>query len=161
MFFKTLSLQYVQQFATKSMRPIWPLHLVRRSVVRPSSNGEGIRDIQYRMNMLLDTRIHIWFIITGYYKMRQKPITKFVRFFYYKRWQFDYKIRQLLQNANLLQIATVHNNSFPIMNCQICLHKFEFHTGLITLLFSKQPKRNCSYSELASLKGPGGCDSSD
>ena len=31
----------------------------------------GLRDIQRSMSMLLDTRFHIWLIMTLYYKMRQ------------------------------------------------------------------------------------------
>ena len=67
----------------------------------------GLRNIQRTMSMLLDTRFHIWLIMTLYYKMRQKFITKCVRFFitkcdsfvtkcdsYYKLRQFYYKLRQ-------------------------------------------------------------------
>ena len=38
-------------------------------LLHPPSNGEGLRDIQYIMSMVLDTRFHIWFIMTVYYKM--------------------------------------------------------------------------------------------
>ena len=90
------------------------------------SNGEGLRDIQRSMSMVLDTRLYIWLIVSltkcdrycyqmrqlFYYKMWPKFITKCVRFFitkcnsfitkcdsYYKLRQLYYKIRQLLQNV--------------------------------------------------------------
>ena len=37
----------------------------------PPSNGEGLRDIQHSKSMVLDTRFHIWFIMTLYYELRQ------------------------------------------------------------------------------------------
>ena len=83
----------------------------------------GLRNIQRTMSMLLDTRFHIWLIMTLYYKMWQillqnataillqnatEVYYKMRQVFYYKMWQFCYKMRQLLQIATvLLQIATV------------------------------------------------------
>ena len=79
------------------------------SVLGPPSNIEVLRDIQRNMSMLLDTRFHIWLIMTLYYKMRQillqnatEVYYKMCQVFYYKMRQFYYKIRRLLQ------IATVH-----------------------------------------------------
>ena len=39
--------------------PLWRLRFGRGSLVRPHSNGEGLRDIQHGMSMVLDTRFHI------------------------------------------------------------------------------------------------------
>ena len=39
--------------------------------LRPSFNGAGLRDIQCSTNMVLDTRLCIWFIMTVYYKTQQ------------------------------------------------------------------------------------------
>ena len=81
----------------------------RGSVERPTSNGEGFRGIQYSMSMVLDTRFHIWFIMTLYYKMRQillqnatgillqnptKIYYNMRQVFYYKMRRFYYKMRQ-------------------------------------------------------------------
>ena len=94
--------------------------IVRVSLNAPS-NGEGLRDIQRSMSMVLDTRLYIWLIVSltkcdrYCYKMWQKFITKCVRFFitkcnsfitkcdsYYKLRQLYYKIRQLLQNVTFI-----------------------------------------------------------
>ena len=87
------------QNSSENLKRFWRLRFGRRSVVRPPSNGEGLRNIQHSMNMLLDTGFHIWFVVTVitkcdryyykmrqlfYYKMRQKCITKCVRFFIIK-----------------------------------------------------------------------------
>ena len=70
--------------------------------ITPPPTRLGLSDIQRSMNMLLDTRFHIWLIMTllqnateVYYKMRQV--------FYYKMWQFYCKMRQLLQNATFIR----------------------------------------------------------
>ena len=89
--------------------------LVFRLKKQTSKNVEQpLRDIEYSMNMVLDTRFHIWFIMIlyykmrqilmrqlFYYKMRQKFTTKSVRFFITKH-DIYYKMERLLQ------IATVH-----------------------------------------------------
>ena len=78
------------------------------------------------MSIILDTRFHIWFIMTLYNKTRQillQNVTaillqnaievyyKVRQMFYYKMRQFYYKIRQLLRNATiLLQNATFITN---------------------------------------------------
>ena len=46
------------------------------------------------MSIVPDTRFHIWFIMTIYYKIRQV--------FYYKMRQFYYQMRHLLQNATFI-----------------------------------------------------------
>ena len=102
----------------------------------------GLRDIQRSMSSLLDTRFHIWLIMTLYYKMRQillqnataillqnatEVCYKMRQVFYYKMWQFYYKMRQLFQIATvLLQIAIV----------QWVIHKIQIkliHSSYISL----------------------------
>ena len=63
----------------------------------------GLRDIQHNMSMVLDTRFHIWFIMTVYYKMRQILLQNAIAILLHK---CD---RSLLQNAPgfLLQNAAV------------------------------------------------------
>ena len=45
--------------SSENSRPFWRLRFRRGSAVRPPSNGEGLRDIQHSMSMVLDTRFHI------------------------------------------------------------------------------------------------------
>ena len=88
--------------------------------------NKGLENIALSMNKVLDTKIqiyiwvstvvkvYIWFIMTLYYKMWQillqnaistllqnatKVYYKMCQVFYYEKWQFYYKIQQLLQNA--------------------------------------------------------------
>ena len=79
-------------------------------------NGEGLRDVQHSMSMILDTRFHIWFFMTLYYKTQQILLQNATAILlqnatevYYKMRQiFYYKIRQLYYKMwRLLQIATV------------------------------------------------------
>ena len=88
----------------------------------------GLRNIQRSMNMLLDTRFHIWLITTLYYKMRQillqnataillenatEVYYKMRQVFYYKMQEFYYKTRQLLQNATFItncDITSTHKS---------------------------------------------------
>ena len=83
------------------------------------SNGEGLRDIQHSMSIVLDRRFHIWFVMTVYYKMQQILLQNATGVHYKMREVFCYKMRQLLQIATiflqnatvmrrLLQTATVH-----------------------------------------------------
>ena len=119
------------QNSSENSKPFWILRFGRGSVVRPPSNGERLRDIQYSMSMVVDTRFHTWFIMTVYYKMqkiilqnataillqnatevyykmRQVFYYKMRHFyykmrqFYYQLRQFYYKIRQLLENATFI-----------------------------------------------------------
>ena len=98
------------QNSTENSKPFLRLRLGRRSVVRPPSNGEGLRDIQNSMSTVLDTRFHIWFIMTVYCKMRQillqnakaillqnatEVYNKIRQVFYYKMELFYYRMRQL------------------------------------------------------------------
>ena len=87
------------------------------------------------MSMVLDTRFHIWFIMTFYYKMRQILLQnataiflqnateiyyKMRQDFYYKMWQFYYKMWHLLQFATiLLQNATFITNCDSTLNILI------------------------------------------
>ena len=64
------------QNSSKNSKSFWRLRLGRGSVERPPSNGEGFRDIHYSMSTVLYPGFHICFIMTLYYKMRQKFITK-------------------------------------------------------------------------------------
>ena len=77
----------------------------------------GLRDIQRSMSLLLDTRFHIWLIMTLYYKMRQillqnatVILLQIATEVYYKKPQvFCYKMRQFYYKMRrLLQIAPVH-----------------------------------------------------
>ena len=94
------------QNLSKNSKPFWRIRFGRGSVVRPPSNGDGIRDIQHSMSMV-DTRLHVWFIMTVYYKMRQKFITKCVRFFDTKCDSFITKCDSYYKMRRLLQIVTV------------------------------------------------------
>ena len=110
------------QNSSENFKPFWRMRFGRRSVVRPPSNGEGFKNIQHIMSLILNTRFYIWFIMTVYYKMRQillqnatatllqnttEGYYKLSQVFYYKMRQFYYKMRQLLQIATiLLQNAT-------------------------------------------------------
>ena len=104
------------QNSSKSSKPLQWLHFERWSVVHPPSNGDGLRDIQHSMSMVLYTRFIfdslIWQFITKYdrcyYKCDSFLITKcdksllqYASDFYYKRRQFYYKMRQLLQTATV------------------------------------------------------------
>ena len=75
----------------------------RGSVVRPPSNDEVFRDIQGSMSMNIDTKFHIWVIMTVYYKTRQillqsatvillqnatEVYDKMRQVFYYRMWLF-------------------------------------------------------------------------
>ena len=90
----------------------------RGPVVSPPSDGEGLRDIQHSMRMVLDTRFHIWFIVTLYYKMRQILLENATTILlenatevYYKmRQTFYYKMRQLLQTATVHGFIHQHNS---------------------------------------------------
>ena len=59
------------QNSSESSKPFWWLRFGKGSPAHPSSNREGLRDIQNSMSMVLDTRFHTWFIMTVYYKMRR------------------------------------------------------------------------------------------
>ena len=103
------------QNSSKNSKPFWKLSFGRGSVLRPSCNGEGLRNIQHSMSTVLDR--------TVFYKMRQillqnatavllqnatEVYYKMRQVFYYKMRQFYYKMRQLLQNATVfLQNAIV------------------------------------------------------
>ena len=75
-------------------------------VFHPPSREEELKNTEHSMSMAVDTkasnfrnqqcrRVHVWFIVTIYYKTRQ--------LFFYKIYQvFYYKIRQLLQNVSIL-----------------------------------------------------------
>ena len=71
--------------------------------ITPPPTRLGLSDIQRSMNMLLDTRFHIWLIMTLYYKIRQKFITKCVRFFITK-CDSCYKMQRLLDSTWNIQI---------------------------------------------------------
>ena len=51
------------------------------SLFPPPTNSKGLKGIQHCINMVLDTRFHISFMMTVYYKMRG---------YYYKMWQLFY-----------------------------------------------------------------------
>ena len=106
---------YKTQNSSENSRPFWRLRFGKGSVIRQSSNGEGLRGIQHSMSMVLDTRFHIWFIMKLYYKMRQVV--------YYKMRQCYYKMRQLLQIATILLQNTTY-----IANCDstMTIHKSYF-----------------------------------
>ena len=89
------------QNSSENSKRFWRLRFGRRSVVRPPSNGEGLRNIQHSMNMLLDTG----FIFDSLWQLLQNAtdiITKCDNYFITK---CD---RSVLQNASgfLLQSAT-------------------------------------------------------
>ena len=94
----------------KNSKQFWRLHLGRESVVHPSSNGEGLRDIQHSTSMVLTrgfifdslrpfiTKCHRYYckmLQLFYYKMRPEFFTKCVRYsiticdVYYKLRQYN------------------------------------------------------------------------
>ena len=100
---------------TQNSKPFWRLSFGRGSVVCPPSSAERLRDIQHSMSMVLDTRVHIWFIMTVYYKNATCIITKCDSCFITKC------SRSLLQNVSgfLLQNVTVLlENVTVITNCE-------------------------------------------
>ena len=115
------------QNSSKHYKPFWRLRFGRGSVVRPPSNGQGLRDIQHSMSMVLDKRFHIWLILTHFYKIQQillknaGAVTEVtiaaIEFYYKMRQAFWYKMQQSLQIATSflqkrqsLQIATFITN---------------------------------------------------
>ena len=106
------------QNSRKTSKPFWRFRLGRESVERPPSNGEGFRNItiaraRYETReFIFDSLWHFILICDRYYyKMRQKFITKCVRF--------------LWQNATvLLQNATV------VTNCDDFITKFDVYYKL-------------------------------
>ena len=74
-----------------------------RVSLRPPSNRKELRDIQHSMSIVLDMRFHIWFIMTLYYKMRQKLLQNATAILLQNVTEVYYKIRRfLLQNATVL-----------------------------------------------------------
>ena len=146
------------QNSCQSSKLLWRLRLRRGSAVPPTSNGEGLRNIQHSMSIVLDMRFYIWFILTIYYKMRQvlwqnataillQNVTevyhkmhqvfyyKMDKVFYYKMQQFYYKMWQLLQNVMiLLQNATV------ITKCDVYYKLWQY----IHLLLKPLPNMACN-----------------
>ena len=72
----------------------------------------GLKDIQRSMSMLLDTRFHIWLIMTLHYKMRQILLQNAAAILLQNASGF------LLQTATvLLQIVTVLLQNATFTNC--------------------------------------------
>ena len=96
--------------SSENSKPFCRLDFGRRSVVRPPSNGEGLRDIQHSMSMALDMRFHIWFIMTVCYKMRLILLQNTTAILLQNT-------TSLLQNASglLLQNATVLSQNVPVI----------------------------------------------
>ena len=124
------------QNSSENSKPFWRLCLGRGSVAGPTSNGKWFRGIQHTMNMVLDTRFHIWFIMTLYYKLRQillqnaraillqnatKIYYKMRQVFHYKMRQFYYKMRQFYYTMRQLsQIVTILlQNATVIAKCYV------------------------------------------
>ena len=87
----------------------------RGSVVRRCSNGEGLRNTQHSLSIVLihcDSYYKIPLLLQNVTAILLQNATKV----YYKIHQvFYYKMRQLLQNlAILLQIATAHYCQFSL-----------------------------------------------
>ena len=133
------------QNSSENFKPFSRLHFGSGSVVRPPSNGEELTDIQHSMSVVLNTRFHIWFIVTVYYKMRQillqnatDIITKWDSYFIAK---CD---RSLLQNTSgfLLQNETILLQNATVITkwdvyyklCQY-RHKYSFFNKCICLVF--------------------------
>ena len=92
------------QNSSENSKPFWRLRFGRGLVVRPPFNGEGLRDIQHGMSMIIDTRFQIRFIMTVYYKMRQiyyKNRKDLLQNAFYKMRRFYYKIRRLFQTGTV------------------------------------------------------------
>ena len=103
----------------------------------PTSREEELKNNEHSMSMAVDTkasnfrneqclRVHVWFIVTIYYKMRQlfflqnisgvllqntTVITKCINFI--SRWESYYKMRRILQNASVHKVYLVALREFP------------------------------------------------
>ena len=113
----------------------------RGSVLRPPSNSEVLRNIQRNMSMLLDTRFHIWLIMTLYFKMRQILLQNATAILlqnatevYYKMRQvFYYKMRQLLQNSTVITKFDVYYKSqqYMVFDCDFNIHVWDYYVLII------------------------------
>ena len=79
----------------KNSKPFWKLHFGRGSAVRSPVNDEGLKSIQNSMSMVLDTRFHISFIMTLYYKMRQILLQNTTAFLLQNATEIYYKMCQI------------------------------------------------------------------
>ena len=101
----------------------------------------GLRNIQRTMSMLLDTRFHIWLIMTLYYKMRQILLQNATAILlqnatevYYKMRQvFYYKMRQLLQNSTVITKFDVYYKSqqYMVFDCDFNIHVWDYYVLII------------------------------
>ena len=87
------------QILSKNFKPLWSLHWKKGTIINPSSKSKALGDIGHSMSMILDTRITIFGVNSGYnfifdslwhlitkhaeffYKIQQKIVIKCVRFF--------------------------------------------------------------------------------
>ena len=87
------------QISSKNFKPLWSLHWKKGTIINPSSKSKALGDIGHSMSMILDTRITIFGVNSGYdfifdslwhlitkhaeffYKIQQKIVIKCVRFF--------------------------------------------------------------------------------
>ena len=104
---------FLSNVQKSSKRSLWRLRCgnkivfhAKEIVYHPPSREEELKNIEHSMSMAVDTktsdfrneqclRVHVWFIVTIYYIMRQLFFCKIYQVFYYK-------IRQLLQNVSIL-----------------------------------------------------------
>ena len=105
----------------------------RGSVLRPPSNSEVLRNIQRNMSMLLDTRFHIWLIMTLYFKMRQILLQNATEVYYKMRQVFYYKMRQLLQNSTVITKFDVYYKSqqYMVFDCDFNIHVWDYYVLII------------------------------
>ena len=92
---------------SENSKPFWRQRFGRRLVVCPPSNAKRLRDIQHSMSMVIDTRFHIWFIMTILLQDATEVYYKMHQVLYYKMWQFYYKLQQCTDKNNFFDYFTV------------------------------------------------------
>ena len=143
---------FLSNVQKSSKRSLWRLRCgnkivfhAKEIVYHPPSREEELKNIEHSMSMAVDTkasnfrnkqclRVHVWFIVTIYYKTRQlffwqnisgvllqntTVITKCIDFI--SRWESYYKMRRILQNASEHKVYLVALHEFPY-----CWDKWEF-----------------------------------
>ena len=96
---------FLKRFSQQKSRAIQETAFYERVSLQSPSNVERLRDIQHSMGLVLDTRFHIWFIMT----------------LYYNTWQ-------ILQNATALLLQNA--SGFLLQNTTVLLQKCDSYWKL-------------------------------